>query len=163
MLQQLQAILSALTPPAAHSGEAFLLHQSLAVESFLVAKCNVYEKQCQSPDLKEWIGQFKKVLSKRAEDLSELLNKFQVPLPPSVPMTNELSDQLMALDCAAMIKGLISTDSIALQSIIRADLGLWYAQALSSNLTHGATLLPIMTKEGWAPHPPAYQGAVPKP
>jgi hypothetical protein len=157
MLEQLQGVLSLLNPPPnAHVGEAFMLTQSLSAYYYLRCKSTLFAHHCQSPELKAWWKQAEEIIGKRIDSHVELMTKLGIPLPPSVPVTNELSDQLMATDGMAMVKGMINADAIALQTANRPDVAMLYHQMFNSTLVFGAKLLPIMESAGWLYVPPTY-------
>ncbi|MGE5674267.1 MAG: hypothetical protein ACM3XM_10320 [Mycobacterium leprae] len=154
----LDAIWTALNPPPhANIGEAYMLHESLAAFYFLRAKSIIYETHCQSAALKSWwekarVGAFDKLIDRHVG----LLKEFGVPLPGSMSEMTDLNDQFMAVDGAAMVKGMLESHIRGLQSARRPDVAALYRSALDGALIAGAQLLPIVEKEGLVMMPPAY-------
>lgn len=157
MLDSLQAVLARMNPPAhAHVGEAYLLHQTMLAYYYLRAKCVLFAGNCQSPELKDWYHQALAATEARIDTLERLMERLGVPLPATIPVSQHLNDQFMALDGAAMVKGMLSADAIMLQSTSRADIGSEFMQMFTSALGFGAKLVPIMEREGWFVTPPTY-------
>lgn len=89
------------------------------------------------------------------------MTKLGIPLPPSLPEMTVLTDQFMALDGAAMIKGMMEAHVRGLHSARRPDVGALFRTMLDDALVAGAQLVPIMEREGWMVLPPAYPSALP--
>ena len=159
----LDTIVSMLNPPPhANSGEAYMLHQSLSAFHFLRAKAYMYEAHCQDPALKTWWHKARAdAFETYIEQHITIMNQLGVPLPPSMPMMNELTDQFMAVDGAAMVKGMMEAHIRGLQSARRPDVGKLYRQMLDGALFAGAQLLPIVEREGWVALPPPYTSGQP--
>ncbi len=160
MFEMLQSLLDRVTPPAhPHVGEAYLLHQSLSAYYYLRSKCLVFSHHAQAPDLKKWWEEALKAVEDRIGQVEQLAEQRGIPTPPSVPLKEDLTDQLMALDGLAMVKGMITADAIGLQSSVHPEIALLYAQMMGNTLLFGARLTPIIEKEGWMQYPPTYETA----
>lgn len=158
MLDELLSVFN--PPPHPNVGEAYFLHQTLSAFYFLRAKALLYEAHCQSDDLRNWWkkaceGAFEPII----KEMTELMQKHGLPLPPSLPEANSLTDQFMATDGAAMVKGMIEAHVRGLQVARRPDVALLYNKLLQSALFAGADLIPIIEREGWVGPPPSYPSA----
>jgi spore coat protein CotF len=155
----LEELLSGISPAVAwppNAGEAYHLHQSLSAYYYLRAKMVVYVAQCQDKALKAFLEKISEILKERIERHVALMNKMGVPLPQSVPESTELTDQLIALDTAAMAKGMLSAASLGLQSTAQPEIADLYRDIIDSTIKNGGVLLGIMQKSGWISPPPAY-------
>jgi hypothetical protein len=155
----LEELLSGLIPTVEwppNAGEAYHLHQSLSAYYYLCAKMTVYIAQCQDEELKALLEKISDILKGRTERHVELMDKMGVPLPQSVPESTDLTDQLIALDTAAMAKGMLNAASIGLQSTIQPEIAHLYRDIIDSTIKNGALLLGLMQKSGWISPPPAF-------
>ena len=84
------------------------------------------------------------------------MEQLGIPQPASLPLNTALTDQFIAADGLAMVKGMINADMIGLQTAIRPDVALLYHKMLEDALLFGGKLLPLALKEGWVSLPPAY-------
>jgi hypothetical protein len=85
--------------------------------------------------LKKWwnkarIGAFEPII----DDMTKLMEKHGLPLPPSLPELKVLTDQFMAVDGAAMVKGMIEAHVRGLQVARRPDVALLYNKLLQGAL-----------------------------
>lgn len=154
----LEELMSMLNPPAhANVGEAYHLHQTLNAFYYLRAKCLIFESHCQDKELKRWFEKARgSSLEYHIKQIHELMDKLGLPQPASLPEWAELTDQFMAIDGAAMVKGMIEAHLRGLTAARRPDVALFFNKALEAALIAGADLLPIIEREGWIGAPPAY-------
>lgn len=153
VFETLMSLLGA--PPQAHIGEAFMLHESLAAFYFLRVKALIYERHAQSEALQNWwhkarMGAFEQYIRQH----SDIMTKLGLPMPATLPETSEITDQFIAMDGAAMVKGMMEAHVRGLHAARRPDVAMLYRQMLDGALIAGAELMPIIEKEGWITMPP---------
>lgn len=146
-----------LTPPQPNLGEAFMLHQTLQAFYFLRAKSVLYEAHCESEELKHWWHVARtKAFEPYIEELTSMMSSLGLPLPPSLPELTDLTDQFMALDAAAMVKGMLEANAQGLQVARRPDVALFYHKVLDGALAAGTQLSPLLERQGWVGFTPPY-------
>lgn len=162
MLEQLQAIFNTLNSPThPHVGEAYQVNQALAAYYFLRSKAALYVHHCQAPALKGWWQDAAVAIQERIGQLEAQSDRLGIPRPPTMPSATDLTDQFMAIDGLAMVKGMLQADVIGLQSALHPDLATLHYQMLNATLVYGRRLVGIMEQEGWAIVPPTYQSTSP--
>lgn len=155
----LEELLSAIMPSAdwpPNAGEAYHLHQSLSAYYYLRSKMAVYLAQCRDEQLKAFVENVNELLRERIDRHVAIMEKLGVPLPQSIPESSALTDQLIALDTAAMAKGMLSAASIGLQSATHPEIVLLYRDIIDGTIKSGAVLHGIIQKSGWISPPPGY-------
>ena len=155
----LEALLSMLkTPPQPNTGEAYILHQSLSAFYFLRVKAHIYEAHSGDEELKVWWRKAHGAFEKYIEQHEALMKELGIPLPAKLPESPDLTDQFIATDSAAMVKGMLEAHTRGLHMARRSDVALLYRQMLDGALMAGAQLVPIVEREGWISMPPTYGG-----
>lgn len=155
--------------PPLHIGEAFNIWTFLAASQETIRSEMVFYNVASDPELRAKIKELREDVHEPAiHDLQSLLLDAGVPLPQETEMIPQLphSDtpfgekptdaQIANLVIFNLNQG-INYCAEYLTNAIRADVGYTFMKILTKKVMFGATIKPLLLKNGWVKIPPTYK------